>query len=147
MMAEDPGLNEFFDNVVPVVATDAEVGGRYVRRFPLRLAYACTVYKAQGETLDKVVLAMRSGNNFTNRHLFVAASRVRKASSLMFHLEFFSRDLIDKARGKTDKNLIKTYETLFKRNNVLRGIVDVPPPPPPPAGPPPVGGDIMEVEV
>jgi len=52
----------------------------------------------------------------------------------MFHLEFFSRDLIDKARGKTDKNLIKTYETLFKRNNVLRGIVDVTPPPSPITG-------------
>jgi hypothetical protein len=52
------------------------------RQFPIRLAYAMTVHKCQGQTLDRVVLDMRQ-QPFSHGILYVACGRVRNAESLI----------------------------------------------------------------
>jgi ATP-dependent exoDNAse (exonuclease V) alpha subunit len=55
--------------------------------FPLRLAYAITVHKAQGLTLKQVVLNLeRKGHSLGLS--YVAISRVKKLSSIMFETPF-----------------------------------------------------------
>lgn len=51
-------------------------------QFPLRLAYAMTFNKAQGQTLSKVVIDFTSGGAFAHGHLYVALSRVRHGDDL-----------------------------------------------------------------
>ena len=46
-------------------------------QFPLRLAYAMSFNKAQGQTLDKVLVDLTTGGAFSHGHLYVALSRVR----------------------------------------------------------------------
>ena len=59
-------------------------------QFPLRLAYAITFNKAQGQTLDKVLLDGRTRKHrhheshgaFTHGQLYVALSRVQTRASI-----------------------------------------------------------------
>lgn len=51
-------------------------------QFPVRLAFAGTVHKAQGQTLAKVVVDLRS-NYFSPGQLYVALSRVRKSGDVL----------------------------------------------------------------
>jgi ATP-dependent exoDNAse (exonuclease V) alpha subunit len=59
-------------------------------QFPLRLAYAITFNKAQGQTLDKVLLDARTRKHrhheshgaFTHGQLYVALSRVQTRASI-----------------------------------------------------------------
>ena len=56
-------------------------------QFPLRLVWAITVHKSQGLTLDKAVIDLGDGD-FTPGLSFVAMSRVKKISGLMFKTSF-----------------------------------------------------------
>ena len=51
------------------------------RQFPLRLCYAITVNKSQGQTLDKVCLDLRE-HQFAHGQLYVGASRVRSRDNI-----------------------------------------------------------------
>ena len=54
------------------------------RQFPVRLAFALTIHKSQGQTLDRVVVDLRHAlNPLSPGQLYVACSRVR--SRLDFH--------------------------------------------------------------
>jgi ATP-dependent DNA helicase PIF1 len=55
--------------------------------FPLRLAYAITVHKAQGLTLKQVVLNLERKDHSPGLS-YVAMSRVKKLSSIMFETPF-----------------------------------------------------------
>ena len=55
--------------------------------FPLRLAYAMTVHKAQGLTLKQVVLNLERKDHSPGLS-YVAISRVKKLSSIMFETPF-----------------------------------------------------------
>ena len=52
------------------------------RQFPVRLAFAATVHKAQGQTLKKVVVDFRT-NFFAPGQVYVALSRARKAHDVL----------------------------------------------------------------
>ena len=52
------------------------------RQFPLRLCYAITVNKSQGQTLDRVCLDLRE-HPFAHGQLYVGASRVRNRSNIL----------------------------------------------------------------
>ena len=56
--------------------------------FPVVLAYAITVHKSQGLTLDKVVLDI-STKDHTLGLMYVAISRVRTIQGLMFENPFY----------------------------------------------------------
>ena len=70
-------------------------------QFPLRLAYAMTIHKSQGSTLDKVVVELGKSERSLGMS-FVALSRVKKIQDLM--LEPFAMDRIG-AKIKASSNL------------------------------------------
>lgn len=57
------------------------IGGA-VRFYPLRLAYASTVHKSQGLTLDRVQIDFRDAFFASPSMLYVALSRAREAQGL-----------------------------------------------------------------
>ena len=54
--------------------------------FPIELAFAITVHKAEGQTFEKVIVALsrRCWFNFSHAGIYVALSRVREAKSMRF---------------------------------------------------------------
>lgn len=61
-------------------------------QFPLTIAYAITVHKSQGATLDQAVLNIAT-RQFTAGLTYVAVSRVKKLEGLMFEAPFTLADL------------------------------------------------------
>jgi ATP-dependent exoDNAse (exonuclease V) alpha subunit len=51
------------------------------RQFPVRLAFAMSIHKAQGQTLDHVGLYLEK-DTFAHGQLYVAVSRVRNFQNL-----------------------------------------------------------------
>ena len=68
-----------------------EVGS--YKQFPLNLGYAMTIHKAQGKTLDTVVVDMSRGA-FAHGQTYVALSRTRSASDIHIASPLRSRDVI-----------------------------------------------------
>ena len=69
--------------LIPRIRTTVDVGSFKITRtqFPIRLCYAITVNKSQGQTLSTVGLDLRS-NCFAHGQLYVALSRVTDVSRL-----------------------------------------------------------------
>lgn len=84
----------------PSIQTGCKKGVLSVSRvqFPLRLAYAFTVHKVQGITLDSVMIHMEK--IYSYGQVYVALSRVRNLEGL--HLSLFSKEKI-----KTDPDVLK----------------------------------------
>lgn len=76
------------------------------RQFPVKLAYAMTINKSQGQTLDQVGLFLRTPV-FTHGQLYVACSRVRSFDSL--HIQVF-----DNERQGRVGNDVMTDNIVFK---------------------------------
>jgi ATP-dependent exoDNAse (exonuclease V) alpha subunit len=68
-----------------------EVGG--YKQFPLNLGYAMTIHKAQGKTLDAVVIDMARGA-FAHGQTYVALSRTRSATDMHIAYPLRPRDVI-----------------------------------------------------
>ena len=68
-----------------------EVGS--YKQFPLNLGYAMTIHKAQGKTLESVIVDVSRGC-FTHGQLYVALSRTRNASDMHITAPLRSRDVI-----------------------------------------------------
>lgn len=71
--------------------TENEVGS--YKQFPLNLGYAMTIHKAQGKTLDTVVVDASRGC-FAHGQVYVALSRTRKSSDMHIASPLNSRDVI-----------------------------------------------------
>lgn len=69
-----------------------EVVGTF-KQVPLRLAYAVTIHKAQGLTLDRVFIDFDSGM-FAHGQAYVAFSRARSLEGLSISRELRPRDLV-----------------------------------------------------
>ena len=76
------------------------------RQFPIKLAYAMTINKAQGQTADKVGLYLRNPV-FMHGQLYVACSRVRSYDSLRIQVAETER------QGKVE-NDTQTDNIVFK---------------------------------
>jgi ATP-dependent DNA helicase PIF1 len=72
-------------------------------QIPLRLAWACTIHKAQGATLDCALIDIGRGI-FEHGQAYVALSRVRSLEGLYIH-EF------DPVALKTHKEVVRFYES------------------------------------
>lgn len=68
-----------------------EVGA--YKQFPLILGYAMTIHKAQGKTLDSVIVDISRGA-FAHGQVYVALSRTRRASDMHIASPLRTRDVI-----------------------------------------------------
>ena len=68
-----------------------EVGS--YKQFPLSLGYAMTIHRAQGKTLDAVVIDVSRGC-FAHGQTYVALSRTRRASDIHMSAPLRERDVI-----------------------------------------------------
>ena len=71
--------------IVPIKRTwEGKDGTQHSRlQFPIRLAWAITVHKSQGLTIDKAKVDIEN-KEFTTGLSFVAVSRVRSLSDICF---------------------------------------------------------------
>ena len=83
-----PTLHDGSVPIVPLRRTWSHHGSTCSRQqLPLRLAWAITIHKAQGLTLDKVVINVGK-KEFYASLTFVACSRVRHLSDLAFDIHY-----------------------------------------------------------
>ena len=91
-----------WDITRPVASGDAvrhEVIGTYTQ-FPFALAWAITIHKSQGQTLDRLVVDL-SGGTFAAGQLYVALSRCRSLAGLVLTRPVHASDL------KTDRRITR----------------------------------------
>jgi ATP-dependent DNA helicase PIF1 len=123
---------KFFDNnddrhnwipIYPLTIYNPNFSGSRTQ-YPIRLAYALTIHKSQGQTLDKVVIDL--GKNERSLGLaFVALSRVKKFND--FLIQPITLDRLTKIKNSTslvprvkeEKRISSIVEKTFNKYNEL----------------------------
>ncbi len=87
-------------------------------QLPLKLAWAVTIHKSQGMTLDKVVIDVGK-KEFSAGLTFVACSRVRHVKDLLFNPPFASQRVVHLASSRRHKERPNEDLRLEKLSNSL----------------------------
>ena len=116
------------NNCVPIEKCEAEIPIRkntYVpcikrTQFPLKLAWACTVHKVQGLSLNEGVVSfdLQKQKSFGSGQIYVALSRVRSFERL-FCIGQFKKSAI-----KVNKDALEEYERL-KSNSIFDSVQNI----------------------
>ncbi len=77
-------------------------------QFPLRLAWAVTIHKAQGKTFDSVMIDLTGGGAFEHGQTYVALSRCRTLGGIQLKSKLRPQDII------LDPRVVEYYETRFR---------------------------------
>ena len=85
----------------------SEVIGTFTQ-FPLRLAWAVTIHKAQGKTFDKVIIDLCTGA-FEHGQTYVALSRCRTLEGIVLRQRIRPQDML------TDLRIVEFYQIMQGR--------------------------------
>ena len=81
---------------------ETETVGTFTQ-FPVRLAWAVTIHKAQGKTFDKVIIDLGRGA-FEHGQTYVALSRCRTLEGIVLRQPILPRDV------RVDERIVDFYE-------------------------------------
>ncbi|HOY21274.1 MAG TPA: helicase C-terminal domain-containing protein, partial [Haliscomenobacter sp.] len=84
-----------------------EVIGTFTQ-FPLRLAWAVTIHKAQGKTFDRVIIDLGAGA-FEHGQTYVALSRCRTLEGIVLRQRIRPQDVL------TDMRILDFYQLMRGR--------------------------------
>ena len=84
---------------------ETKVAGTF-KQFPLRLAWAVTIHKAQGKTFDKVIIELGRGA-FEHGQTYVALSRCRTLAGIILRQRLKGSDIM------VDERVVAYYEKNF----------------------------------
>ena len=79
-------------------------------QFPLRLAYAVTINKAQGQQYDRIIVDITKAP-FSHGHLYVALSRSKESRNIRF---FCNKEQIFLENDNTHNDHLLTYSKSIK---------------------------------
>ena len=106
--------------ICPLRRTWSEPGGSCSRlQIPLKLAWAVTIHKSQGLTLEKVVINIGK-KEFSTGLTFVAWSRVRRLKDLLFDPPFSFQRVANLANSQhLQERLLEDARLLGLESNTL----------------------------
>ncbi|MBK7476334.1 MAG: AAA family ATPase [Haliscomenobacter sp.] len=84
---------------------ESEVMGTFTQ-FPVKLAWAVTIHKAQGKTFDKVIIDLGKGA-FEHGQTYVALSRCRSLEGVVLRRPIRPQDIM------TDERVVEFHQLLF----------------------------------
>lgn len=90
---------------------DKSIAGSF-EQFPIKLAYAMTIHKSQGQTYNKVNIDYDGGTAFAAGQTYVALSRCRSLNGLYLAQPIESEDI------KTDQEVIRFMNLYKEMSNV-----------------------------